>query len=47
MIGIQNEIIATHVTAKFSLDSVGSEKGIVHRIVPGAGVLPPEGWRVD
>jgi hypothetical protein len=37
----------THVTANFSLDFVGSEKGIDHKIVPGAGVLRPEGWRVD
>ncbi len=37
----------THVAANFSLDFVGSDKGIDHKIVPGAGVLPPEGWRVD
>lgn len=36
-----------HVTANFSLDFVGSEKGVDHRTAPGAGVLPPEGWRVD
>ena len=37
----------THVVANFSLDFVGSEQGIDHKIVTGAGVLPPEGWRVD
>jgi len=37
----------THVTANFSLDFIGSEKGIDHKIVPGAGVLQPEGWRID
>jgi hypothetical protein len=30
-----------------SLDFVGHEKGIDHKIVPGAGVLPPEGWIVN
>lgn len=37
----------TRVVANFSLDFVGSEKGIDHKVVAGAGVLPPEGWRVD
>jgi hypothetical protein len=37
----------THVVANFSLDFVGSEKGIDHKLVAGAGVLQPEGWRVD
>ena len=37
----------TRVAANFCQDFVGSEKGIDHKIVPGAGVLPPEGWRVD
>lgn len=37
----------TRVVANFCLDFIGSEKGIDHKIVPGAGVLPPEGWRVD
>jgi hypothetical protein len=37
----------TRVVANFCLDFVGNEKGIDHKIVPGAGVLPPEGWIVD
>jgi hypothetical protein len=36
----------TRVVANFGLDFVGDVPGVDHRVVNGAGLLEPEGWRV-
>jgi hypothetical protein len=36
----------TRVVANFGLDFVGDVPGVDHRVVKGAGLLEPEGWRV-
>ena len=36
----------TRVVANFSRDFVGEVPGVDHKVVKGAGILQPEGWRV-